>query len=102
MVNIIGACGIKMKNFIISCVLTGFALALLILLIGCSGVQVKYTEPIIPVRPNLTFNDCQIIRVSTDKYICLSLEEMRTLFAYVLQTEMELAKCSVTIKEINK
>jgi len=82
--------------------IANLALISSLLVIGCSGVQVKFPEPVIPARPNLTFRDCQIIRVDTNSYICLTVEEMRTLFAYVLQTEIELIKCTITIKEINK
>lgn len=72
------------------------------LLVGCVTPKVLFPEPVIPVRPNLVFKDCQLIRVSNDRFICLSVEEMRQLFAYVLTTEMELEKCSQTVKEINR
>ena len=89
-----------MTKFILGCVSIGFALALLVLLIGCSGIQVKYPEPVKTDRPQIFFVD------STDDdgktWLCLTVEDTRNLMKYIVTLEKDLDKAIVTIQEINK
>jgi len=78
---------------------------------GCAATyHVRYPQPIIPVRPAITFIDCNsgegkhviLSDHNIKRYICLSPEEMRKLMWYVLSLEKEITKANATIQEINK
>jgi hypothetical protein len=68
---------------------------------GTSRSRVIWPIPEIRERPEIIFIDC-IGPESGRKYICLTVEDQRALFDYLILNEMELLKAVVMIKEINK
>ena len=68
---------------------------------GTSRSRVVWPVPEIRERPEIVFLDCTGPEPGR-KYICLTVEDQRTLFDYIILNEMELLKAIVEIREINR